>query len=243
MSTIGVGGAHPASRLRAASVCVASVAVTATLTGAGLRSLRSSVALVLGPQPQPVTVDDQVTAALTTLAIGAAAAAWMAWCLALCRVWRAAHRSAPWPAVQTTPGPWLRTATVVLGVGWLGLASGGQAVADDHPVRPSTACPGTESAGADVDRLDGLLLPSLPSAGRRFDIDGAVHVVAAGDSLWSIAAAQLGPGTAMAAIDHRWRRLYAANRAVIGKDPDLLIPSQRLRLPESPPLESRSNTP
>jgi nucleoid-associated protein YgaU len=34
-----------------------------------------------------------------------------------------------------------------------------------------------------------------------------------------------------AAIDRRWREIYAANRAVVGPDPDLIRPGERLRLP------------
>ena len=33
------------------------------------------------------------------------------------------------------------------------------------------------------------------------------------------------------AVDDRWHRIYRANRAVIGADPDLIQPDQRLRLP------------
>ena len=59
---------------------------------------------------------------------------------------------------------------------------------------------------------------------------GAV-VVAAGDSLWLIAARRLGPGASpadVAAETHRW---YAANVAVIGANPDLLRPGQVLAAP------------
>jgi nucleoid-associated protein YgaU len=62
-----------------------------------------------------------------------------------------------------------------------------------------------------------------------------------GDCLWRIAARDLahhrpGPATPArevgdAAVDHRWREIYAANRAVVGPDPDLLRPAERLRLP------------
>lgn len=48
--------------------------------------------------------------------------------------------------------------------------------------------------------------------------------VRAGDSLWSIAAARLGPGADVSEIDAAWRELYAANRDAIGSDPDLIHP-------------------
>jgi hypothetical protein len=60
---------------------------------------------------------------------------------------------------------------------------------------------------------------------------GEVVVVQPGDTLWDLAATDLGPGADPAAIDARWREIYAQNRAAIGSDPDLIQPAQRLRLP------------
>jgi hypothetical protein len=57
-------------------------------------------------------------------------------------------------------------------------------------------------------------------------------VVRRGDSLWSIAARQLGPDPSEAEIAEAWPAWYAANRVVIGPDPDLLLPGQVLRAPE-----------
>ena len=53
-------------------------------------------------------------------------------------------------------------------------------------------------------------------------------VVAPGDCLWRIAARELGPTATTAAVSAAWPRWYAANRAVIGPDPDLLQPGMRL---------------
>ena len=58
--------------------------------------------------------------------------------------------------------------------------------------------------------------------------------VRAGDSLWSICAAQLGPLASDVDIALAWPRLYAANRDVIGGDPGLLHPGQVLRMPVKP---------
>ncbi|GEL95129.1 LysM peptidoglycan-binding domain-containing protein [Cellulomonas composti] len=60
----------------------------------------------------------------------------------------------------------------------------------------------------------------------------ATVVVEAGDSLWTIVAAQLAPGADDADIATEWPRWYDANRAVIGTDPDLLLPGQVLQAPE-----------
>jgi hypothetical protein len=59
-------------------------------------------------------------------------------------------------------------------------------------------------------------------------------VVRPGDSLWALAAAELGPGAGDAAVDARWPQWYAANAAVIGPDPDRLTPGQVLRTPDRP---------
>lgn len=56
-------------------------------------------------------------------------------------------------------------------------------------------------------------------------------VVRCGDSLWSIAASHLGPEATVEQVAREWPRWYAANRAVIGADPDLIRPGQELRPP------------
>jgi hypothetical protein len=56
-------------------------------------------------------------------------------------------------------------------------------------------------------------------------------VIRSGDSLWAIAAGDLPPASSDAAIAARWHAIYAANRARIGPDPDLIVPGVRLLLP------------
>ena len=65
------------------------------------------------------------------------------------------------------------------------------------------------------------------------DVADAGHevVVHRGDSLWSIAARHLGQDPSDAQIADEWPRWYAANRAVIGADPDLLLAGQVLTVP------------
>lgn len=58
-----------------------------------------------------------------------------------------------------------------------------------------------------------------------------VVVVAPGDCLWSIAARHLGPTATTSDIAREWRRWYDVNRLVIGPDPDLILPGQRLTSP------------
>ncbi len=56
-----------------------------------------------------------------------------------------------------------------------------------------------------------------------------------GDTLWSIAADDLPAGSTDARIAARWHAIYAANRSLIGPDPDVIVPGQRLRLPGKDP--------
>jgi nucleoid-associated protein YgaU len=53
-----------------------------------------------------------------------------------------------------------------------------------------------------------------------------------GDSLWAIAARHLGPDATDAQIAAEWPRWYAANRAVIGDDPDIIEVGQQLLPPD-----------
>ncbi|TNM37539.1 LysM peptidoglycan-binding domain-containing protein [Nocardioides albidus] len=90
-------------------------------------------------------------------------------------------------------------------------------------------------AGAAADTgarlLEGLPLPDRatgrPSPPRR----GALVTVRPGDSLWTIAAARLGPDAAPADVASYWLRVQDLNAAALGTDPDLIQPGQTLRLP------------
>ena len=59
----------------------------------------------------------------------------------------------------------------------------------------------------------------------------AAVVVAAGDSLWTIAGTHLGPLATDLDIAMHWPKWYEANRSVIGADPGLLQPGQVLYPP------------
>jgi nucleoid-associated protein YgaU len=56
-------------------------------------------------------------------------------------------------------------------------------------------------------------------------------VVQRGDTLWSIAARHLGAGATDDEITREWPRWWSANRGVVGDDPDLIKPGQRLAPP------------
>ncbi|MGD9960418.1 LysM peptidoglycan-binding domain-containing protein [Nocardioides sp.] len=52
-----------------------------------------------------------------------------------------------------------------------------------------------------------------------------------GDTLWAITASLLPPGADDARIAAGWHALHQANRALIGPDPDLILPGTRLAIP------------
>lgn len=68
-------------------------------------------------------------------------------------------------------------------------------------------------------------------SGRPVRPAAAAQVVKPGDSLWALASAELGPGASDTTIAARWPAWYAANRAAIGPDPDLIHPGQALHTP------------
>jgi hypothetical protein len=115
---------------------------------------------------------------------------------------------------------------------------------------PSFAAPAAEPGdradprGAVVDGLPlpdrataamhiGQLLTRTATRGRPGPPEPAARtvVVRPGDTLWGLADATLSPGAPASEVDDRWHRIYRANRSVIGDDPDLIRPDQRLRLP------------
>lgn len=51
------------------------------------------------------------------------------------------------------------------------------------------------------------------------------YIVKKGDSLWKIAKTYYGEGT-------EWRRIYDANKGVVGKNPNLIYPGQKLVIPQ-----------
>lgn len=59
----------------------------------------------------------------------------------------------------------------------------------------------------------------------------AVVTVRAGDTLWGIASESLPADADAQEVARAWPRWYAANRDLIGPDPDLIRPGQRLVSP------------
>lgn len=92
----------------------------------------------------------------------------------------------------------------------------------------------TPSAFATPSGLDGLPFPDLPvSETRQPEPETKTITVQAGDSLWSIAAARLPHGASHDRIATEVDQLYRAHRMLIGPDPDLILPGQRLTVRRS----------
>jgi LysM domain-containing protein len=68
-------------------------------------------------------------------------------------------------------------------------------------------------------------------AGDRVAVRGSV-VVHDGDTLWALARRALPETAPDLVVDRGWRRIHAANRSVIGADPDLIRAGQRLVIPD-----------
>lgn len=132
-----------------------------------------------------------------------------------------ARRSASIDSLAARVSPvWLRRC--VLGVcGFALTAPGFAATAGAHDATPE----GPPRPAGTV-HLAGLALPDLPSA-------PAVRTltVRPGDTLWSIARRGLQADATDRAIAAEVTALYAANRQIIGDDPDLIFPGQQLTAP------------
>jgi hypothetical protein len=89
-----------------------------------------------------------------------------------------------------------------------------------EPVLAPAAVPAASPGGP----MPSAAPPPSPSS------DEAV-VVHRGDCLWSVIARALGPAAADEQVAEAWPHWYAANRAVIGDDPALLLPGQVLTPP------------
>lgn len=69
--------------------------------------------------------------------------------------------------------------------------------------------------------------PAPPGPG----VPWVFYVVRTGDTMWSITDWALGSRSTPARISASWTRIWAANRSVIGDDPNLIFPGQRFRVP------------
>jgi hypothetical protein len=96
----------------------------------------------------------------------------------------------------------------------------------------STFQPGWKPASPVID--PGMLAaPATRAPARAPGLQAGSVTVQAGDTLWDIAARYLGPGASDLDVALQWPRWYDANRALIGQNPDVLLPGQLLQPPSS----------
>lgn len=179
-----------------------------TSVGTAVETPTSGTAPVAGTDPQGTVAADRSEAATTTGPAGTGAGT-----------------AALTGAAPAVPGP--------SGLD-LGLTPEGATAADSTPTGATgtvgtTGATGTQATAPTGDPA-GFDRSAIPAS------DGPAaaaqqHEVAPGDTLWAIAAAHLPPDATDADVAAAWPRWYSANRAVIGDDPDVIQPGQRLAAP------------
>jgi hypothetical protein len=137
---------------------------------------------------------------------------------------------APLPTLARLTGPpWWRRALV--GACGLSLAAPVAAYAVPHHEQSPDRCAVTcRTADQRPSVLAGLAFPDLPDVVAS-DPASKRRIVRHGDSLWRIAREDLPPDAPDSAVCREVAAIYAANRALIGPDPDLILPGTELTLP------------
>lgn len=220
-------------------------------------------ALAVWQAPGVRTVDEVLGALV--LAVGGAGAAWLAvWAaVAAGALVMAGLRGTAAPvhrlaARRSTPRVVRRALTGALGLSLLVGGAPAMAATDGGPADlgwdaaaartvAATAEP-SEVAAATHPRAGATQAPAAVAqsvelvgsgAPGRGGPDGASepvpHVVTRGESLWSIAAAHLGPGATVPEVAAAWPRWYEANRTIVGDDPDHITPGLALAPPAAQP--------
>ena len=215
-------------RARGAVVVGVLLALAASAPGPG-----AALHTLLAPTPagQQLTAPLVAVAALLAWGLGG----WLALTVVLTagsRTGGAVGRCCRVALRRTAPAAARRAVAVALGLG-VAVGAAGPALAAGPPAAPpasvalvtgsldrATAGPldwptSTTTAGA-----------AAPPAGRAPTV-----TVRPGDSLWRLAQEQLPAGAPAAAVAAQWPRWWSANRALLGDDPDLLHPGQRLVVP------------
>lgn len=209
-----------ASLPRSAAVWVAATTGGAGVTAVALPALPATLGASTGARPDQALVG--LCAGVAVLAAG--------WLWLVTTVVVVAALRGRVGEIRGVPAPVRRVLLAGCGVAVLG----GLAL-------PAGATPGAphEDRVAPAPTLAGLPYPDRAVSSASHDPSRPGHpgrtvVVRPGDCLWSIAARDLGPTATDAEVARRTDAIHRLNRAVIGPDPDLIQPAQRLRLPGPP---------
>jgi nucleoid-associated protein YgaU len=127
------------------------------------------------------------------------------------------------------------TRRAALGLLGSGAVLAGAAPAAAAPVAAASGVPDAAPAPAAASAAEAPPTAPGPRApqpeARAAQRTPATYVVAAGDCLWDIARRHLPAGASDTQVAAAWPRWWAANRAAIGADPDLIHPGTRLVVP------------
>ena len=186
--------------------------------------------LLPGPLDPATTVDpalltaDRVLVGLADAAL-AGCACW-AWLVTVLVTREAlAGRRRPVRGVPAWARRWVLAAcgAALVGATLPGVSVAAPASAPDivDPTRPAVS-----SVGRTAPRI-GVTVRRDPPAPRRY-------VVQPGDTLWDLAEGEIGEDATARAVSAYWQRIHRRNRAVVGTDPDLILPGQQLRVPLPP---------
>lgn len=171
------------------------------------------------------TVEESLVRLCLGALLGATAWAWLAALSVVLEAWRGQ------PGRHPVPAPLRRLVLVCCGVA---LAA---------PVAPASATVPGEEHPAPPPAIAGLPLPDRPAGPARAHPTAQPRLqpaaprtvlVRPGDCLWRLAAADLPTDASPAQVSAHWRVIHRLNAAVIGPDPDLIHPGQRLVLPARP---------
>ena len=219
------------------------LAVWAAIVAAG-----ASVCALVADDLHPLTSPSTEADLESWLVAVAAAAIWLAACWAgivttvVCLQVLRGPAHSPQPRAAGVPAPVRRLLLRACGVAVAGGLAGGLALA------PAGATPGSlereRPAVTQAPSQAPAQAPARSAAAVRqvAAVDGDRVVVRPGDSLWRIAEAELtrrhGGTPSVAEVAAYWPRIHAANRALVGPDPDLVRPGVPLVLPAPSSQES-----
>lgn len=202
-----------------------------TLTAGALPALLSAelgaAGSALADAPAGTPFDTLLAAAAAVVLCGCAAWAWLCTTAALALALAGSTRQLP-----GCPDGVRRLVLAACGVAAVVAAAPAQA----QPADPGAGSPpSVDPSSVDPPRADpsgahasAAALPRPEPVTRQ-----TVRVVRVrpGDSLWALAQASLPAAATDADVDRAWRALWAANRDVVGPDPDLIRPGTLLRRP------------
>jgi hypothetical protein len=228
---------QPVSPPRCVGVAGVATGLLGALTAFLLPDLGAAVVALRAGRSAPASFEQLLVDGCAVAAL--LATTWL-WAVT-CAIALLAARGRPEAATTHVPVVVRRLVLTACGVALAGAVHGpAGATPGGSPRAEPHGTTGTTVAGLPLpDRAIGDGLATSPAArlsrggrpGSPAETGAPVVVVRPGDTLWDLAAAYLPPGAGPARVTACWHRIHELNRDVIGDDPDLILPGQRLHLP------------